>query len=149
MGCLNVMFLRFWPVLRFMCTQLSHGCALLEPGDLWDTITISSALEWQGINLFQFLFTLKRVLMKQMQIQQKEAFLLSTLTPVPKNIIFIEKGSRNKMQGEIFLTILKLFLWLRECFQLLALCHYSATQSFTLSMSSTCLFTNCGFLVSS
>ena len=48
--------------------------------------------------------------MKQMQIQQKEAFLLSTLTPVPKNIIFIEKGSRNKMQGEIFLTILKLFL---------------------------------------
>ena len=26
-----------------LCVQLSHGCALLEPGDLWDTI--SSALE--------------------------------------------------------------------------------------------------------
>ena len=103
----------------------------------------------RGINLFQFLFTLKRVLMKQMQIQQKEAFLLSTLTSVPKKYyIFNEKVSRNKMQGEIILTnILKLFLWLRECFQLLALCHCSATQSFTLSMSSTCLFTNCGLLV--
>ena len=41
------------------------------------------------------------------------------------------------MQGEIFLTnILKLFLWLRECFQLLEPCHCSASQSFTLSMSS-------------
>ena len=80
--------LRFSGSDRFygLCVQLSHGCALLEPGDLWDTI--SSALEWQG-NLFQFLFTLKRVLMKQMQIQQKEAFLLSTLTPVPKNILYI------------------------------------------------------------
>ena len=50
--------------------------------------------------------------MKQMQIQQKEAFLLSTLTPVPKTYyIFNEKVSRNKMRGEIFLTnILKLFL---------------------------------------
>ena len=43
----------------------------------------------RGINLFQFLCTLKRVLMKQMQIQQKEAFLLSTLSPVPKNILYI------------------------------------------------------------
>ena len=50
--------------------------------------------------------------MKQMQIQQKKAFVLSTLTPVPKNILlFNEKVSRNKMQGEIFVTnILKLFL---------------------------------------
>ena len=62
-----------------LCVQLSHGCALLEPGDLWVTLSVL-------IKLFQFLFTLKRVLMKQMQIQQKEAFLLSTLTPVPKNI---------------------------------------------------------------
>ena len=47
--------------------------------------------------------------MKQMQIQQKEAFLL---TSVPKKYyIFNEKVSRNKMQGEIILTnILKLFL---------------------------------------
>ena len=66
----------------------------------------------RGINLFQFLFTLKRVLMKQMQIQQKEAFLLSILTSVSKKYyIFNEKVSRNKMQGEIILTnILKLFL---------------------------------------
>ena len=44
--------------------------------------------------------------MKQMQSQQKEAFLLSTLTPVAKKIyhIFNEKVSRNKMQGDIFLT---------------------------------------------
>ena len=35
----------------------------------------------------------------------------------------------------------------RECFELLAQCHCSATQSFTLSMSSTCLFTYCGLLV--
>ena len=50
--------------------------------------------------------------MKQMQIQQKKAFMLSTLTPVPKKCyMFNETFSRNKMQGEIFLTnILKLFL---------------------------------------
>ena len=53
--------------------------------------------------------------MKQMQIRQKEAFLLSTctLTPVPKKkcYIFHEKGSKTNMQGESFLThILKLFL---------------------------------------
>ena len=49
--------------------------------------------------------------MKQMQIQQKEAFLLSTLTPVPKKYIFNEKASRNKMREEIVLTnILKLLL---------------------------------------
>ena len=42
----------------------------------------------RGINLFQFLFTLKRVLMKQIQIQRKEAFLLSTLTSVPKKILY-------------------------------------------------------------
>ena len=71
-----------------LCVQLSHGCALLEPGDLWVTLSVL-LLNDRGINLFQFLFTLKRVLMKQMQIQQKEAFLLSTLTPVPKNILYI------------------------------------------------------------
>ena len=44
--------------------------------------------------------------MKQMQSQQKEAFLFSTLTPVAKKIyyIFNEKVSRNKMQGDIFLS---------------------------------------------
>ena len=44
--------------------------------------------------------------MKQIQSQQKETFLLSTLTPVAKKkiIIFNEKVSRNKMQGDIFLT---------------------------------------------
>ena len=79
--------LRFSGSDRFygLCVQLSHGCALLEPGDLWVTLSVL-LLNDRGINLFQFLFTLKRVLMKQMQIQQKEAFLLSTLTPVPKNI---------------------------------------------------------------
>ena len=50
--------------------------------------------------------------MKQMQIQQKEAFLLSTLTPVPKNIyIFNEKASRNKMQGEIFVTNIYIYFF--------------------------------------
>jgi len=44
--------------------------------------------------------------MKQIQSQQKETFLLSTLTPVAKKniIIFNEIFSRNKMQGDIFLT---------------------------------------------
>ena len=52
---------------------------------------VTLLLNDRGINLFQFLFTLKRVLMKQMQIQQKKAFLLSTLTltAVPKNILYI------------------------------------------------------------
>ena len=47
-----------------------------------------------------------------MQIQQKEAFLLSNLTFVLKKYdIFNEKVSRNNMQRESFLTnILKLFL---------------------------------------
>ena len=84
------LMLRFSGSDRFcgLCVQLSHGCALLEPGDLWVTLSVL-LLNDRGINLFQFLFTLKRVLMKQMQIQQKEAFLLSTLTPVPKNILYI------------------------------------------------------------
>ena len=48
----------------------------------------------RGINLFQFLLTV-------IQIHQKEAFLLSTLTSVPKKYMFNEKVSRNKMQGDI------------------------------------------------
>ena len=84
---------------------------LIEPGDLWVTLSVL-LLNDRGINLFQFLFTLKRVVMKQMQIQQKEAFLLSTLTPVPKNIyIFNEKASRNKMQGEIFVTNIYIYFF--------------------------------------
>ena len=84
------LMLRFSGSDRFygLCVQLSHGYALLEPGDLWVTLSVL-LLNDRGINLFQFLFTLKRVLMKQMQFQQKEAFLLSTLTPVPKNILDI------------------------------------------------------------
>ena len=41
----NALVLCFSGPDRFygLCVQLSHGCALLEPGDLWDTI--SSALE--------------------------------------------------------------------------------------------------------
>ena len=37
---------------------------LIEPGDLWVTLSVL-LLNDRGINLFQFLFTLKRVLMKQ------------------------------------------------------------------------------------
>ena len=83
------LMLRFSGSDRFygLCVQLSHGCAVLEPGDC-GTLSVL-LLNDRGINLFQFLFTLKRVLMKQMQIQQKEAFPLSTLTPVPKNILYI------------------------------------------------------------
>ena len=130
-------------VIELMCTVESWLCSIRA---CWP-VGHYHFCSWMTGEFIYFSFYLH--LMKQVQIQQKDAFLLSTLTSVPKKYyIFNEKVSRNKMQGEIFLTnILKLFLWLRECFQLLALCHCSATQSFTLSMSSTCLFTNCGLLV--
>ena len=65
----------------------------------------------RGINLFQFLFTLKSLNETNADSTERD-FLLSTLTPVPKKYyIFNEKVSRNKMQGEIILTnFLKLFL---------------------------------------
>ena len=56
-------FLRFRPILQFYVYSLM----------ICGTLSIL-LLNDKGINLFQFLFTLKRVLMKQMQIRQKEAF---------------------------------------------------------------------------
>ena len=97
----------------------------------------------KGINLFQILFTLKRVLMKQMQIRQKEAFLLSTLTPVPKKNLYI---TCKKLVGIICRE--KIFSQISSnCSLITRVFSAFNVASFTHSMRSTCLFTNCGLLV--
>ena len=59
--------------------------------------------------------------MKQkMQNREKEAFLLSSVTSVPKNIYFM-KNLVGIICRKFSYKILKLFLWSRECFQILAL----------------------------
>ena len=73
-----ITFLRFWSVLQFMCTVQSWLCSIRA----WWPVGHYQFCSWMTTR--ELIYFSYWVLMKQMRIQQREAFLLSSLTPVPK-----------------------------------------------------------------
>ena len=87
-------------VIEPMCTVESCLCSIRA----WWPVGHYQFCSWMTGELIYFSFYLH--LMKQMQIQQKEAFLLSTLTSVPKKYyIFNEKLVAIKCREKFFSQI--------------------------------------------